>query len=147
MSLAARHVLNRHLLVPLLLAGAPLILREVFHDRPRDNPRVRWFYQTSCRDEIWLPNLRNLARFGASLCRDIVERDYSSALPGMGKPVLILWGEGDKLVNMAGPLARLGGIPGVEVAVIPRAGHMPMVERAEETVAHIRRFIARPPVS
>jgi pimeloyl-ACP methyl ester carboxylesterase len=55
-------------------------------------------------------------------------------------PVKIVWGEGDKIlpVAYAGEFKRL--IPGAEVEIIPRCGHLPQVERPEEFCDIVMRF-------
>jgi pimeloyl-ACP methyl ester carboxylesterase len=55
-------------------------------------------------------------------------------------PVKIVWGEGDKIlpVAYAGEFKRL--MPGAEVEIIPRCGHLPQVERPEEFCDIVMRF-------
>jgi len=55
-------------------------------------------------------------------------------------PVKIVWGEGDKIlpVAYAGEFKRL--MPGAEVEIIPRCGHLPQAERPEEFCDIVMRF-------
>ena len=60
-------------------------------------------------------------------------------------PVLGLWGDHDKLTSFGQVLMNLGQIPRVRTVVVPRTGHMPMIERPAETLFHLQRFIENPP--
>ncbi len=55
-------------------------------------------------------------------------------------PVKIVWGEGDKIlpVAYASEFKRL--MPGAEVEIIPRCGHLPQAERPEEFCDIVMRF-------
>ena len=57
-------------------------------------------------------------------------------------PTLVLWGEDDKLLPSR--YAALWGerIPGAEIDVIPRCGHLPHIEKADATARRIIEFIA-----
>lgn len=66
--------------------------------------------------------------------------DLRPVLANAGCPVLVVWGEADRIV----PAAHAEGLPeGVEVHVLPGAGHMPHMERAQEVnrllAAHVGR--------
>jgi pimeloyl-ACP methyl ester carboxylesterase len=58
-------------------------------------------------------------------------------------PTHIVWGAEDRIVPpaYAAELARL--IPGASVTMLPGAGHLPQVERLDETTAAITNFITR----
>jgi len=58
-------------------------------------------------------------------------------------PTLLLHGSHDRLVNpaMSGRAART--FPDCRVVVLPRVGHVAMMERPAETVAEIREFLRR----
>jgi pimeloyl-ACP methyl ester carboxylesterase len=55
-------------------------------------------------------------------------------------PVKIVWGEADKIlpVAYAGEFKRL--MPGAEIEIIPRCGHLPQTERPEEFCDIVTRF-------
>jgi pimeloyl-ACP methyl ester carboxylesterase len=139
------HVLHRGLLFPALGLGARFILRNVFVESPEDNPHVRWFYESALHDGPARNNLFDFARVGESLCADIIGRDYSAAFPSIKIPVLALWGDADKLSAIPSVLRSLGGLPRLRTVMLRRTGHMPMVERPEETLFHLRRFLSDPP--
>ena len=145
MRLSAKAVLHREVLLPFLGFGAEFIVKNVFVDREQDNPYVRWFCDSSMRDEPGWPNLRDFARVAESLCRDIVERDYSPHFGVLPMPVLALWGDHDKLTSLTAVMRQLDDIKRIRTVVLHRCGHLPMVERPEETLFHIERFLASPP--
>lgn len=145
MRVSARFMLQRELLLPLLGLGAGFILDNVFVDPPDRNEHVRWFRDSSMKDERDLRNLRDFARVSESLCRDVVARDYAASFAHIHAPVLALWGDHDKLTTLTGVLDRLGGIRRLRTVVLKGCGHMPMVERPSETLFHLERFLSSPP--
>ena len=147
--LGSRLVLHAQVLNPVLKRSYDRILDNVFVDSPEANPYVRNFRVASLADEPGmphlLPHLRDFARVSASVCRDLVQRDYSSRLHELKMPVLALWGDSDKLVTAPSVAEALTRIPRLRRAVIPRAGHLPMVERPAEVLDQIRAFLTNPP--
>ena len=61
----------------------------------------------------------------------------------MTAPTLLIHGSHDRLVNpgMAGRAART--FPNCRVIVLPRIGHVAMMERPEEVAAEMRDFLRR----
>jgi pimeloyl-ACP methyl ester carboxylesterase len=62
-------------------------------------------------------------------------------LRGLKAPVLILWGEGDRLL----PIESLDGfrtIPGARIELVPNCGHMPQLERPGYVRRRVRHFLA-----
>jgi len=141
----ARNVLNPSMVFPMLILGADFILDNVFVQSPDENRYVRWFHQTSLRDEPGYPNLRDFARVGTHLCRDAVKRDFSDRLPFIQVPALVLMGDHDKLSSLSCVLRKVGGISRVRTVVVKNCGHLPMIEHPEETLFHMRRFLTNPP--
>jgi 4,5:9,10-diseco-3-hydroxy-5,9,17-trioxoandrosta-1(10),2-diene-4-oate hydrolase len=141
----ANNILSPSVVYPMLILGADFILDNVFVQGPDENRYVRWFHQTSLRDEPGYPNLRDFARVGTYLCRDAVKTDFSDRLPFLQAPALVMMGDHDKLSSLSCVLRKVGGISRVRTVVIPKCGHMPMVEHPEETLFHMRRFLADPP--
>jgi pimeloyl-ACP methyl ester carboxylesterase len=142
---AAPIFLRRRLLYSTLLHGADFIVRNVFVERAEDNSGVRWFRESSLRDEPGNPNLKEFARVCESLCWDVLRSDYSARLPSLHLPVLALWGDQDKLTDHSGVLRHLGAVPRVRTVLLKRCGHMPMIEQPEDTVFHLQRFLQNPP--
>ncbi len=56
-------------------------------------------------------------------------------------PTLVLWGEGDGIVNPDYGRAYARLIPGARFELIPRAGHHPEIEQPEAFSDHVVRFV------
>ncbi|HLW16616.1 MAG TPA: alpha/beta hydrolase [Actinomycetota bacterium] len=69
--------------------------------------------------------------------------DVSGALDSIGVPALVIAGEKDKLTPLAAAERIADGIPRAELVVLPDTGHIPMLERADEFNALLRRFVLR----
>ncbi len=78
--------------------------------------------------------------------RDIILGE-DPPLPPPRIPLLLLWGEADRLMG-AGPNAakRLhGSLPGSQLTFIPAAGHLPQVERPDAFVSALLAFLTSRP--
>jgi len=146
MRVGSRALLDRRVLYSLLTLGTEFILSNVFVDREENNRYVRWFRRSSLRDEPGYPNLRDFARVGTHLCRSAVETDFSGDFKSLRVPVLAIVGNHDRLTDIPALLRHLDAVPRVRTVVIQRSGHMPMIERPEETLVHIERFLTDPPL-
>jgi len=145
MRAAAPVMLRRQLLYPFLRLGFDWILSHVFVDDEEQNEHVRWFRRSALRDAPGFPNLHDFARVCETLCPDVARRDYSPRFSKLPMPVLALWGDHDQLTSLGPVLMNLGRIPRVRTIVVPRCGHMPMVERPDETLFQLERFLDSPP--
>jgi pimeloyl-ACP methyl ester carboxylesterase len=145
MRLAAPVMLRRQLLYPFFRFGHSFILDNVFVDHENDNEHVRWFRRSALRDAPGYPNLDDFVRVCETLCPDVARRDYSPRFRSLPFPVLGVWGDSDRLTSVGPVLMNLGRIPRVRTVVVRRCGHMPMVERPEETLFHLERFLDNPP--
>lgn len=78
------------------------------------------------------------------LARLIWERPYDPKLPArlhrIGCPVLLLWGDHDRLVPPAYGEAYKALLPQAEFALIPNCGHLPMFEKESEFVEAVAKF-------
>jgi pimeloyl-ACP methyl ester carboxylesterase len=74
------------------------------------------------------------------MARTLAENDTTDLLPTIEASTLLLWGEGDRRSppDVAERFHR--AIPGSELIVIPKAGHVSNMERPDEFGAHVRRF-------
>jgi pimeloyl-ACP methyl ester carboxylesterase len=113
----------------------------LFHD-PR-GPVATMLVQDEPDEERLAAVYQNLT----ALARLVWERPYNPKLPQRLKrlertkcPVLLLWGEHDKLVPPAYGKAYLKHIPWAEFKLIPNCGHLPMFERESEFVDVVARF-------
>jgi pimeloyl-ACP methyl ester carboxylesterase len=62
-------------------------------------------------------------------------------LPEIGVPVLILWGEHDRVLDVSSVDVMRPLLPQAEVVIMPDTGHIPMLERPAETARHFRAFV------
>jgi pimeloyl-ACP methyl ester carboxylesterase len=79
-----------------------------------------------------------VARF--TLPRDFYVRDHIGTIRA---PTLILWGEEDHVLPVAGAHAWAKAIPGAKLIAYPAVGHLPMEEVPEESASDVRTFITR----
>jgi len=72
----------------------------------------------------------------------VLEYDVRQRLPEIACPTLIVWGEGDRLINVrdADVFAEL--IPGSRLVIYEDTGHMAMLERPTAFNALLREFLA-----
>lgn len=67
-------------------------------------------------------------------------------LAGIDVPVLVTWGEEDRLLHVSGARVLAETDPDdVQVERMPGVGHLPMMERPAESAAAFRAFTADPP--
>ncbi len=62
-------------------------------------------------------------------------------LGGIKIPTLVVWGAEDRLVPLAEGREYAAAIPGAELAIIPKCGHVPPAERPAEFVAVAGKFL------
>jgi|SRR5579859_5458089 len=78
------------------------------------------------------------------LARLVWERPYSPKLPGrlhrVRCPVLLLWGDNDRLVPPVYAEAYKALLPQAELKLIPNCGHLPMFEKEAEFVEAVAAF-------
>jgi pimeloyl-ACP methyl ester carboxylesterase len=92
-------------------------------------------------------SLEQLTHAGVCHSRDRSDqRAVVDRLTGLGKPVLIVWGERDVLTPTLANVERYRNA-GLTPTVIPKVGHSPMVEAPGEFVNAITEFIAPGPVN
>ena len=64
-------------------------------------------------------------------------------LGGLKTPVLILWGEYDRVLDVSSVDVMRPLLPQAEIVIMQDTGHLPMVERPAESAAHYLEFVAR----
>ncbi len=69
--------------------------------------------------------------------------DLRPDLPRIGLPALVIHGDADPLVPLAAAETWAAALPRGELAVIPGAGHVPIMTRPQAVVDAIHRFLAR----
>lgn len=63
-------------------------------------------------------------------------------LAGSPLPTLIVWGERDRVLDVSGAALLADVMPNAQVDIMPRVGHLPMLERPEETAERYLEFLA-----
>jgi pimeloyl-ACP methyl ester carboxylesterase len=99
------------------------------------------FSDTDALVAFFVDNARRLGTAG-KLLFPIPNRRLSKRLYRLAAPVLLVWGESDRLVP-AGPYAARWQelIPGAELVTIGEAGHMVTVERPDEVAAAVTKHL------
>ena len=59
-------------------------------------------------------------------------------------PTLIVWGRQDTIVPLSAGQAYHQAIPGSRLVVLNNCGHRPEVERSDEFVREVQRFLSEP---
>lgn len=62
-------------------------------------------------------------------------------LPRIKAPVLIVWGDQDKIIDVSSVAVFEKGIKNHQTVIMKDCGHVPMIERPEETARHYLDFI------
>jgi pimeloyl-ACP methyl ester carboxylesterase len=120
--------------------------RSIFYDRDVLDPAVgdlmvdefRRIYHSAGARYAFLASARNIyleAPFGA--------RGFYPRLAGLTPPALFVWGGHDTLVPASFSRHVAKWLPQAEQVTIERCGHVPQVERPEETNALLMDFFAR----
>ncbi|HNY66807.1 MAG TPA: alpha/beta hydrolase [Deltaproteobacteria bacterium] len=64
-------------------------------------------------------------------------------LPGLKLPVLVIWGENDRILHVSTTEILAKNLPNEETVILKDCGHMPMLERPKETAGHYSSFIGK----
>jgi len=64
-------------------------------------------------------------------------------LAAMSTPTLVLWGESDRLVDLDYGRLYAASIPGARFEVLPMAGHLPQIERLDDTRRLVEAFASK----
>jgi pimeloyl-ACP methyl ester carboxylesterase len=62
-------------------------------------------------------------------------------LSSIDKPVMLIWGEDDRVIPLEHAVAALTVFPDAILKVLPATGHVPQVERSAEVATAIDRFV------
>ncbi|MBN2298564.1 MAG: alpha/beta hydrolase [Deltaproteobacteria bacterium] len=71
--------------------------------------------------------------------------DVFPMLPGLDLPVLVIWGDRDRILHVSTTSVLESSLPDVETVILKDCGHMPMLERPEETAGYYVSFLMRHP--
>ena len=76
---------------------------------------------------------------------DFIKSDQTSdlepILAAIDNPVLVLWGEYDRVLDVSSVDVMRPLVPHAEIVVMKDTGHVPMLERPAQTAAHYLRFV------
>jgi pimeloyl-ACP methyl ester carboxylesterase len=131
--------------IPDLFATSPAQLQRLMWHDPESHAAQQTLTQTANGHGTGIAAVvtraGNLSAAGKFLW-PIPDRGLHKRLPLIKAPTLVVVGESDRLVASAYGRAFVDRIPNATLAVIPAAGHMPMVERPDEFAAALDPFIA-----
>ncbi|HJV72866.1 MAG TPA: alpha/beta hydrolase [Noviherbaspirillum sp.] len=102
------------------------------------------FVPRSILDVMAQERIRNVAleeKIFAQIVNDSVEKRIAD----LGTPALIVWGEGDRVIHVATAEMLHKSMPRSEVIVMPGIGHMPMLERPQQSADDYLKFRASLP--
>lgn len=74
-------------------------------------------------------------------CQACADHDAARVLPRIKAPTLVLAGDRDLLVPPAMSRKLAAGIPGAKLKVIRGGGHVPWLDRPQQTIGAIGRFL------
>ena len=74
------------------------------------------------------------------MARSLADADTTDVLPRLGSRTLVLWGEQDRRSPLSIAEQLRNAIPGSELQVIPRAGHVSNMEQPEAFNSRVRAF-------
>jgi abhydrolase domain-containing protein 6 len=81
--------------------------------------------------------LGNLAGEALSL-RESLLRPY---LPQIRAPVLIIWGDGDRILDVGGVSVLEKNLNNYKTVIMKKTGHTPMLEKPQETASYYTGYL------
>ena len=82
--------------------------------------------------DVWTDGLTNL-----------MQMDLRHAIEKLTVPALVVVGQEDRVTPPGAAIELTGALPDGRLAVIPGAGHLPMLERPQDVNGHLRAFAAK----
>ncbi|MEA2959227.1 MAG: hypothetical protein QOJ58_4966, partial [Alphaproteobacteria bacterium] len=58
-------------------------------------------------------------------------------------PAVVVFGDSDHVIDSAGGPRLAAALPDARLVMLPRTGHLPMIERPDEVADAIRRLVTR----
>src|SRR3954449_13385587 len=117
--------------------GAVLADQLPFHFADPRDPRIDDM-RAAMVDAVYAPDVLRAAATEGYGHIEVEDR-----LAGVTHPVLVLAGRHDRTCSVEGGEAIAAGIPGAELVVFERSGHMSFVEEPDAYRGAVRRFLAR----
>jgi pimeloyl-ACP methyl ester carboxylesterase len=78
----------------------------------------------------------------ARMAQHVLE-DPRALLPRLGQPVLLLWGDTDRMIPASNGQDWLAVLPRAELVVLPGLGHVPQEEAPDASLTPVRAFLER----
>jgi len=135
----ARAVIRPELLRVSLERLAMPMLDQVFVER---NEYTAKFIADSL-DRPVHPTLMEMAKVFHDLTPDLVGCEVLDSARRLPMPVLVLWGDRDRLIHEDGIAELASGLPRATFRALSRCGHMPMIERPAEVIEALRSFLTQ----
>jgi pimeloyl-ACP methyl ester carboxylesterase len=105
-----------------------------FHKRPFiPGPVVDKLYETNAPHKEWNRRIFKEIQANGTVVED--------ALPEIRVPVLVLWGDKDRVLNVSATRTVQRIKPDAEIRILADCGHAPMIERADETAEIVLEFL------
>lgn len=133
--------------VGLELAGHPVA--DVFSLTPTELAERSWYAPEgraldvtalpAAQQQVVAANMATLAVYGGPTMTDA---SLGARLATVTVPVLVVWGEADRVVDVEVGRAYAAAIPHAEFVLVERAGHLPQLEQPAALTAAVRAFAA-----
>lgn len=75
----------------------------------------------------------------------LIDEDFSHSIATVEIPVLIVWGENDRIAPLRTGYALAARLPVTQLLIIPQTGHLPMLEKPRVFNRAVASFLARSP--
>jgi len=115
--------------------GAAHMAQLLFHRTP-------WLFWLIARDLARSWNTPTVQRILDDARKNVARSLGSEVLRNIRAKVLILWGEKDRLLPASSVDDFRRNVPGAQVEIVPRCGHIPQLERPAYTLRRVREFIS-----
>jgi abhydrolase domain-containing protein 6 len=69
--------------------------------------------------------------------------DIYPMLPGLDVPVLVIWGDKDRILHVSTTQVLRKSLPNSEIIIMKNCGHVPMMERPQEAAEYYVNFLSR----
>jgi pimeloyl-ACP methyl ester carboxylesterase len=84
--------------------------------------------------------LGNRATLGVYAGKSMNDPTLASRLAGVTRPVLVLWGDADRIADMEYGRALAAAIPGARFELMAETGHLPQIETPDRLIESIWSF-------
>ena len=105
----------------------------VMHDPP--------FIPRPMMNVIAQERIRNFA-LEQRIFKQVAEDSLEERVRGLTTPTLIVWGDRDRTINVATAEVLHKLLPNSQVIIMPEIGHLPMIERPQQSADDYLRFRA-----